>query len=153
MSMFHALEGLTSSVDISPGLALPAKPPAADANAALVELLRRLLETQEELLGLMRETAATNRETKERRQAELQRWQSENEEVVEECRRALPVLQKAHAALLAAMADFADENESSLVDADFLLSEFVDRFGPRLSQLTGVISLVRQVSDTNGATT
>jgi hypothetical protein len=140
---------LISSVDISPAIALPAVQPAADANATVAELLRQLLVLQREQLELMREMATANREAKERRQAELERWQADNQLVVKQCRRALPVLQKAHAALLAEMADFAEENESSLVDADFLLSEFVDRFGPRLSQLTGVIALVRQVTEAN----
>ena len=34
------------------------------------------------------------------------------------------------------------------LDGDFLLNEFVDRFGPRLAHLNGVIQVLAQLSST-----
>ena len=38
------------------------------------------------------------------------------------------------------------ENEDSLVDGEFMLNEFVDRFGPRLAHLNGVLQVLSQLS-------
>ena len=38
-----------------------------------------------------------------------------------------------------------NENAEELLDGEFLLNEFVDRFGPRLAHLNGVIQVLAQV--------
>jgi hypothetical protein len=39
-----------------------------------------------------------------------------------------------------------NENADVLMDGEFMLSEFVDRFGPRLAHLTGVLQMVAHLS-------
>jgi hypothetical protein len=38
-----------------------------------------------------------------------------------------------------------------MMDSDFVLSEFVDRFGPRLAHLNGVLQVLAQLSSTSPA--
>jgi hypothetical protein len=45
------------------------------------------------------------------------------------------------------LTDEVAENEDSLVDGDFMLSEFVDRFGPRLAHLNGVLQVLAQLGN------
>jgi hypothetical protein len=40
------------------------------------------------------------------------------------------------------------ENYDSLVDGEFMLNEFVDRFGPRLAHLNGLLQVLAQLSST-----
>jgi hypothetical protein len=40
------------------------------------------------------------------------------------------------------------DNEESLVDGEFMLNEFVDRYGPRLAHLNGVLQVLSQLSAT-----
>jgi hypothetical protein len=38
------------------------------------------------------------------------------------------------------------DNYDNLVDGDFALNEFVDRYGPRLAHLNGVLQVLSQLS-------
>ena len=39
-----------------------------------------------------------------------------------------------------------NENVDALMDGEFMLNEFVDRFGPRLAHLNGVLQILAQLS-------
>ena len=41
-----------------------------------------------------------------------------------------------------------NENSDVLMDGEFMLNEFVDRFGPRLAHLNGVLQVLAQLSST-----
>jgi hypothetical protein len=47
---------------------------------------------------------------------------------------------------LANMTQEIADSDESLVDSDFMLNEFVDRFGPRLHHLNGVLQVLSQLS-------
>jgi hypothetical protein len=38
------------------------------------------------------------------------------------------------------------ENEDSLLEGEYMLNEFVDRFGPRLAHLNGVLQVLSALS-------
>jgi hypothetical protein len=40
-----------------------------------------------------------------------------------------------------------------MADGEFVLNEFIDRFGPRLAHLNGVIQVLAQLSSTPAAAT
>ena len=44
------------------------------------------------------------------------------------------------------MTDEILETADDMVDGEFVLNEFVDRFGPRLAHLNGVIQVLAQLS-------
>jgi len=39
-----------------------------------------------------------------------------------------------------------NDNVDALMDGEFMLNEFVDRFGPRLAHLNGVLQVLAQLS-------
>ena len=78
--------------------------------------------------------------------AELERWQNSHEGVVEHCREALGQLETVHAALMGDLARYVDENHENLVEGDFALTDFVDRFGPRLAHLNTMLAVLRPLA-------
>jgi hypothetical protein len=44
------------------------------------------------------------------------------------------------------MTDDINEQSEDLVDGEFVLNEFIDRYGPRLAHLNGVIQVLAQLS-------
>lgn len=50
------------------------------------------------------------------------------------------------------MTEEVNENAEALMDGEFVLSEFVDRFGPRLAHLNGMLQVLAQLSSTPNPT-
>ncbi|MBL9093176.1 MAG: hypothetical protein JNL96_18305 [Planctomycetaceae bacterium] len=44
-----------------------------------------------------------------------------------------------------------NENSEALADADFMLNEFIDRFGPRMAHLNGVLQVLSALSNPTSA--
>ena len=47
---------------------------------------------------------------------------------------------------LTSMTEEINENSDVLMDGEFMLNEFVDRYGPRLAHLNGVLQVLAQLS-------
>ncbi len=118
-------------------------------NETAAQLLLELLRLQREQLELTRELVRLSREVHEiraRQQAELLAWQQEHEGVVERCREVVSTLTQMHAGLIGDMADYINEHAETLLESDFSISEFVDKFGPRLHHLSTVLAVFKQLS-------
>ncbi|HID22925.1 MAG TPA: hypothetical protein EYP14_11075 [Planctomycetaceae bacterium] len=125
----------------------PAGPLAT--NETVVQLLLELLRLQREQLELTRELVRLSREAHEiraRQHAELLAWQERHEGVVERCREVVSTLTQIHAGVLGDMADYINENAEALLESDFSISEFVDKFGPRLHHLSTMLAVFKQLS-------
>lgn len=108
-----------------------------------LEVQRQSLELQRQQLELAREAAQVSREQRARQVAELERWQSGHEYVLENCRETLTNLEQVHAALMGELASYVQENHENLIDGEFALTDFVDRFGPRLAHLNTMLAVLR----------
>ena len=62
------------------------------------------------------------------------------------CRESLGKLEQVHAALMGELADYVEENHENLVEGDFALTDFVDRFGPRLAHLNTMLAVLRPLA-------
>ena len=111
-----------------------------------LELQRQSLEMQRQQLELAREQTHVAREQRQRQFAELERWQSGHENILDSCRESLSKLEQVHAALLAEMTDYVSEHQENLLEGDFALSDFVDRFGPRLAHLNTMLAVLRPLT-------
>jgi hypothetical protein len=49
-------------------------------------------------------------------------------------------------AFLQKLIDDVGDNAECLMDGEFMLNEFVDRYGPRLAHLNGVLQVLSQLS-------
>ena len=111
-----------------------------------LEVQRQILEQQRQQLELTREAAQVGREQRARQMAELERWQNGHEHVLEHCRESLFSLEQVHAALMGELADYVHENHENLIDGEFALTDFVDRFGPRLAHLNTMLAVLRPLA-------
>jgi hypothetical protein len=111
-----------------------------------LETLRQSMELQRQQLELAREMAQVNREQRTRQIAELERWQAGHEHVLESCKESLTSLEQVHAALMGELASYVRENYENLLDGEFALTDFVDRFGPRLAHLNTMLAVLRPLA-------
>lgn len=111
-----------------------------------LELQRQTLELQKQQLELAREAAQFNRDQRARQVAELERWQQAHEPMLDLSKESLGRLEQVHAALMREMADYVEENHYNLLEGDFSLSDFVDKFGPKLAHLNTMLAILRPLA-------
>ncbi len=111
-----------------------------------LEVLRQNMELNRQQLELTREIVQINREQRARQGADLERWQAGHEHVLDASRETLGRLEQVHASLMGDMAVYVEENHENLLEADFSLSDFVDRFGPRLAHLNTMLAVLRPLA-------
>jgi hypothetical protein len=140
-------------VDVSSSLTThPPEVPATVPPPETVDLLRQILEVQKEQLNYARAAAAAHDMTG-RWRAYLSRWQGEFPDLSEACRKAMPVLERTYGRLIAELTEHL--NDDDVIDNDFGLQEFLDRYGMRLAQLGTILNLVAPLAEagTQGETT
>jgi hypothetical protein len=144
MSHSHSsAPAIYSQVDVT---AAAAPVPAAGHTALEhTELLREVLAAQdrtneilEELLGIM---AASHKQ----RLQELHHWKTANPRLAESCRAAAEALSHVQVEYLDRMTAEINETAEDMACGEFMFNEFVDRFGPRLAHLNGVIQVLAQL--------
>ncbi len=148
----------TYRMEVSPTGAAPGAPvpPSPDPmvllhllvnqNQQLLELQKQTLELHRQQLELEREAAQMARDQRARQIAELERWQHGHDGVLDNCKQALGQLEGVHANLMRELTEYVDENHDNLLDGDFALSDFVDRFGPRLAHLNTMLAILRPLA-------
>jgi hypothetical protein len=115
-------------------------------DSEVLELLRQLVagqNRQAELLeGLIENMSAAQRQ----RAIELGQWKEANPALARRCRAAAEAISQVQTEFLQNMTREIDESYESMMDGDFVLNEFIDRYGPRLAHLNGVLQLLSQLS-------
>jgi hypothetical protein len=133
-------------VDISPAVVTVGPDAGVSSNDIVIRLLHEILQAQRQQLELSREMVQLAKDNRQRQHAELEAWQRENQHVVERCREVLGTLSRIHSGMLSDIADYIRENEETLLESEFSISEFVDRFGPRMHHLSAMLGVLKQVS-------
>ena len=143
------LQSMFSSIDVTASTASSdAKPtPEGQDNTLFVALLRRMIAQQDKTNDLLQELIQQSRIQQQARQTELERWKQSNPELARSCRDAVDVLSDVQNEFLQSLTNEVDENEYSLRDSDYMLQEFVDRYGPRLAHLNGVLQVLSQLAE------
>ncbi|MDB5350400.1 MAG: hypothetical protein JWN86_1647 [Planctomycetota bacterium] len=118
----------------------------ANLQSQNLEIQRQVFEMQKQQLELTREAAQFNRDQRARQIAELERWQQAHEPMLDFSKQSLTQLEEVHAALMRELADYVDEHHENLVDGDFALSDFVDKFGPKLAHLNTMLAVLRPLA-------
>ena len=130
-----------SSAVPPPGTDVPAP---TDPVPETVNLLRQILEVQREQLAYQRAAAAAH-DTAARWRGFLARWQKDLPELPENCRKALPILERCYAHLIRDLTERLSDDET--LDNEFTLQEILDRYGVRLAQLGTILSLVAPLAE------
>ena len=111
----------------------------------IARLLRELLAAQDRQNELLEEVVSQLGATQRQRANELGQWKQANPELARRCKRAAEALNRVQNEFLQRLTDEVTDNEECLADGDFMLDEFMDRFGPRLAQLNGVLQVLSQL--------
>jgi hypothetical protein len=114
--------------------------------SATNESLRQLVEQNRALLELTKETVQISRDQRARQSQELERWQNSHQAVLFETRGVLKTLEQVHGQIMEQLVAFVHENETELMDGEFTLADFTDRFGPRLGHLNTILSVLRPLA-------
>ena len=143
---------LFTQVDISAGT-LTSAPISDRTDFDQTRLLRDLVAAQDRQNELLEElvsqvtTAVTQFGAAQRqRTQELTQWKDTNPALARDCRTAAEALCKVQTEFLTILTDEVNANADALADGEFMLTEFVDRFGPRLAHLNGVLQVLAQLS-------
>lgn len=134
-----------SQVDVTAGGTAEA---VADSRFEQTELLREVLAAQDRTNEILEELVGVMASTHKQRSQELHQWKQANPELAETCRKAAESLSRVQIEYLERITEEIDDTAEDMVHGEFMLNEFVDRFGPRLAHLNGVIQVLAQLSST-----
>lgn len=138
---------LFSQIDVGPAPCIPPATPAA-GNQETVLLLRELVSAQDRQNELLEELVHHLSNAQRQRQTELGQWKQANPRLSRSCRAAAEALSKVQTEYLENLTQEITDNFETLRDGEFMLNEFVDRFGPRLAHLNGLLQVLSQLSST-----
>ena len=140
---------LFTQVDITAGTHVPRPISSQFAQEEQLSLLRGVLAAQDRTNELLEEIVTNMGAMHRQRTTELTQWKDANPALAESCRYASEALTRVQVAYLDQITREINDNEESMVDGEYALNEFVDRFGPRLAQLNGVIQVLATLSNTS----
>ena len=119
--------------------------PQASNDRIVMELLRQLVAGQQQQNRLMEELVQQHTAANKQRATELQQWKTANPELATSCRRAAETLSRVQTQFLDSLTEEIADSEEHLIEGEYMLNEFVDRFGPRLAHLNGVLQVLAQL--------
>ena len=136
-------------LDVTPGSGETAGVPEVPAGE-LTELLRQLVVGQDRQNELLEDLVDQMNAGQRQRAAELGQWKEANPVLARRCRSAAEALGQVQTEFIENLTFEINENYEGMMDGEFVLNEFVDRFGPRLAHLNGVLQLLSQLSSMPG---
>ncbi len=136
---------LFSPIDVTTHTSTSSGDRAREADS-VKDVLHQMVAAQDRQNELLEELIEQMGASQRQRSAELAQWKQSNPRLARRCREAAEVLGKVQSAFLEAVTEEISDNAEDLVDGEFVLNEFVDRFGPRLAHLNGVLQVISQLS-------
>ena len=110
------------------------------------ELLREILTAQDRTNDLLADLTNTLVSTHKQRVSDLHQWRNAHPALATACRDAAESLTRVQIEYLDRMTEEINDTSDDMVEGEFLLNEFIDRYGPRLAHLNGVIQVLAQLS-------
>jgi hypothetical protein len=141
---------LFSQIDVSPSPYPPV--PAGRQDVEQTRLLRELVAAQDRQNELLEEMLGQFNAAQKQRANELGQWKQANPHLARSCRMAAEALGKVQTEFLESLTTEVSANYENLLEGEFMLNEFVDRFGPRMAHLNGLLQVLSQLSATPNPT-
>jgi hypothetical protein len=148
MSDRQTIPSLFSQVDVTTGSPQSVFSPSDNHT----EVLREVLSAQDRTNELLEELVNTMAAAHKQRTSELTHWRNAHPKLASHCREAAEALSRVQIEYLHRMTEEINDSHDDLVDGEFMLNEFIDRYGPRLAHLNGVIQVLAQLSVPSSAT-
>ncbi|MEI8376524.1 MAG: hypothetical protein WCJ35_27215 [Planctomycetota bacterium] len=111
-------------------------------------LLYQLVAGQDRQNELLEELIGQVSSTHRQRAHELGQWKQANPRLARNCRAAAEALGKVQTEFLDNLTREIGDNYENFMEGEFMLNEFVDRFGPRMAQLNGILHVLSLLSAT-----
>ncbi|MDA7901817.1 hypothetical protein N9B48_02205, partial [bacterium] len=142
------------SQDISPVFRIDVAQSASESTAPhsgtgqneVAAILQQLVAGQDRQNELMEEMIEQMHAGQRQRSNELSQWKDANPLLARRCRAAAEALSQVQTEFLQTLTIDVNDNHEEMMDSEFVLNEFVDRYGPRLAHLNGVLQLLSQLS-------
>ena len=136
------------SIDVSQNASEPAvgKTNSGNSNPEVAALLHQLVLGQERQNDLLEDLIDQMGAAQRQRANELGQWKEANPHLARRCRQAAEALSQVQTEFLENLTIEVSDNYENMLDGEFVLNEFVDRYGPRLAHLNGVLQLLSQLS-------
>lgn len=142
------------SQDISPVFRIDVAQSASESTNSLsgagqddvAAILQQLVAGQDRQNELMEEMIEQMHASQRQRSNELSQWKDANPLLARRCRAAAEALSQVQTEFLQTLTIDVNDNHEEMMDSEFVLNEFVDRYGPRLAHLNGVLQLLSQLS-------
>jgi hypothetical protein len=120
----------------------PPPPPEAPT-----DMLRQLVDLQKQQVMILRAMYAQH-DSNIRWKSLLARWQEEFPEVGDSCKQSIPTIERSYLRLVEELTQkLQDEEAEGGLDNDYALSEFLDRYAVRISQLGTMLNLIGPLAD------
>jgi len=132
-----------TQVDISAGNQAPDSDTGKNETT---QLLRDILLAQDRGNALLEELVRSMSSSQKQRSNELKQWKRANPQLAQSCREAAESLSRVQVEYLENLTEEIHSSVDCLMEGEFMLNEFVDRFGPRLAHLNGMIQVLAQLS-------
>jgi len=111
-------------------------------------LLRALVAGQQRQNELLQQLVGQLSAAQRQRQNELGQWKQANPRLARSCRAAAEALGKVQTEFLDNLTQEIHDSYENLLDGQFMLNEFIDRFGPRMAHLNGLLQVLSQLGAT-----
>jgi hypothetical protein len=147
----RSLTPLYTQLDITTNTP-PSPPPVTGTPVEQNQLLRDILMALDRQNELMEELIGQVSSGQKQRNTELAQWKEANPRLAKSCKVASEALAKVQTEFLATLTTEINENPDVLMDGEFMLNEFIDRYGPRLAHLNGVLQVLAQLGSTPNPT-
>ena len=121
-------------------------PEPAPPSPEVVDLLRQMVEAQREQVVLLR-TQAAAQDNAAKWRAFLAKWGTEFPDIGGACKEVLPSLERAYLTLVRDLTDRLRSDDPEDLGDEFVLNEFLDKYGIRLGQLGNILSQISPLAD------
>ena len=112
-----------------------------------VTLQDRILTAQNRQNELLEEVIEQLSAATRQRCVELSQWKKANPRLARACKAAADKLNQIQTDFIDSLSDEIDSNFELLQDGDFVLSEFIDKFGPRFIHLNTILQVLTQLGN------
>jgi len=135
-----------SFIVASPGVRLPDFPSASQQAVETADLLRQLIDVQREQLQLSR-AVAMNNDAGARWRRFLDKWQAEYPDVATQCKTVLPAVERMYLSMIQDLTERLSGEDVDDLESEYVLNEFLDKYGTRLNQLSVIINQLSPIAD------
>ncbi|NMC19204.1 MAG: hypothetical protein GYA33_02185 [Thermogutta sp.] len=134
-----------TQIDVTQAAAASPTPQTAGL-AEIALLLRQILMVQQRQTKILEELTTQVGNGQRQRAVELGQWRQANPHLARKCREAAECLSRVQTEFLHQLTEEVNNNFDNLLDGEFTFTEFVDRFGPRMAHLNGILQVLSQLS-------